>query len=57
MTIRKMEVNMEENTGMTDRQFKIYNKLIIFVLKLIEIIPEEQREQLKEELHGIMRGA
>ena len=29
-----MEVNMEENTGMTDRQFKIYNKLIIFALKL-----------------------
>lgn len=57
MMIKKMEVNMEENIGMTDRQFKIYNKLIIFALKLIEIMPEEQREQLKEELYGIMRGA
>lgn len=57
MTINKMEVTMEENIGMTDRQFKIYNKLIIFALKLIEIMPEEQREQLKEELYGIMRGA
>ena len=48
---------MEENIGMTDRQFKIYNKLIIFALKLIGRIPEEQREQLKEELYGIMKGA
>lgn len=56
MTINKMEVSMEETIGMTDRQFKIYNKLIIFALKLIETMPEEQREQLKEELYGIMRG-
>lgn len=48
---------MEENTGMTDRQFKIYNKLIVFTLKLIAIIPEEQRGKLQEELHGIMKGA
>lgn len=48
---------MEENTEMTDRQFKIYNKLIVFTLKLIAIMPEEQREKLQEELHGIMKGA
>lgn len=48
---------MEENTGMTDRQFKIYNKLIVFALKLIAIMPGEQREKLQEELHGIMKGA
>ena len=57
MEIRKMEVIMEENTGMTDRHFRTYNKLIIFALKLIEIIPEEQREQLKKELLGIMSAA
>lgn len=48
---------MEENTGMTDRYFRTYNKLIIFALKLIEIIPEDQREQLKKELLGIMSAA
>ena len=47
---------MEENTGMTDRHFRTYNKLI-FALKLIEIILEEQREQLKKELLGIMSAA
>lgn len=57
MTTKKMEVTMEENTGMTDRHFRTYNKLIIFALKLIEMIPEEQREQLKKELLGIMSAA
>lgn len=52
-----MEVIMEENTGMTDRHFRTYNKLIIFALKLIEIMPEAQREQLKKELLGIMSAA
>ena len=56
LVIRKKEVKMEENTGMTDRQFKIYNKLIVFALKLIAIMPEEQREKMQEELQGIMRG-
>ena len=41
---------------MTDRQFKIYNKLVIFALKLISKVPEEQREKLQEELFVIMRG-
>lgn len=50
-----MEVNMEENTGMTDRQFKIYNELIVFALKLIATMPEEEREKLQKELYGIMR--
>lgn len=48
---------MEENTGMTDRQFRIYNKLIVFALKIIETMPEEQREELKEELYSIIRGS
>lgn len=48
---------MEENTGMTDRQFKIYNKFIVFVLKFIAVImSEKQREKLQEKLHAIMRG-
>lgn len=51
-----MEVNMEENTGMTDRQFKIYNRLVVFALKLIATAPEEEHEKLQEELCTIMRG-
>ena len=47
---------MEENIGMTDRQFKIYNKLVTFALKLISKAPEEQREKLMEELRVIMSG-
>ena len=47
---------MEEYVGMTDRQFKIYNKLVVFALKLISKAPEEQKEKLMEELTVIMRG-
>lgn len=48
---------MEEYTGMTDRQFRIYNKLIVFACKLIELMPIEQCEKLQEELYGIMKGS
>lgn len=47
---------MEENIGMTDRQFKIYNKLVTFALKLISKAPEDKKEKLMEELTVIMRG-
>ena len=47
---------MEEYVGMTDRQFKIYNRLVVFAMKLISRAPEEQREKLMEELRVIMSG-
>ncbi len=39
---------MECNGGMTDRQFKAYNRLLNLLDEIIEQLPEDEQKKYKE---------
>ena len=41
---------------MTDNQLKIYNRLLQFIIKLLKLIPTDQREALEEEFDSILQS-
>lgn len=45
-----------DNMTMTDNQFKIYNRLLKFIRKLLKLVPDDKRESLEEEFDSILRS-
>lgn len=45
---------MEFDMGMTDNQFEKYNKLIVFIRKILKLIPADKRQELEDELDTIL---
>ena len=39
---------------MTDKQLRYINRLIIFVRKLLKLVPQDKREELESEFDSIL---
>lgn len=39
---------------MTDKQLRYINRLIVFVRKLLRLVPQEKREELENEFDSIL---
>ena len=42
------------NEIMTDKQLRYINRLIIFVRKLLKLVPQDKREELESEFDSIL---
>ena len=45
---------MEFENGMTGNQIEKYNKLLVFIHKLMKLVPDDKRAKPEEELNTIL---